>query len=133
MWSSVPDGGDGVPDLIERGLLVVGLDRHLEGADVVRLADGCTRQRSRQLLPGLEIAWGPAVQEQHVHGGCHGRRSYSCRCEGPTWSASQRTNGVAPSSSARIRVSHAGSCSHGSSPCRRCSVSSFSRSRSIRG
>src|SRR3954464_941341 len=48
-----PRRGDGVPDLIERGLLVVGFDGHLERADLVGLADGRVRQRSCQLLAGL--------------------------------------------------------------------------------
>ncbi len=55
------------------------------------------------------------------------------RVEGPTVSASHLTNGRAASSSERTRSTQRRSCSHGSSSCRRDTVSSFIRSRSIRG
>jgi hypothetical protein len=59
-------GGDGVPDDLERLLLVVGFEVDLEDADVVGLGHLGVIERGLELLAGLEVTRRAAVEEVHL-------------------------------------------------------------------
>jgi hypothetical protein len=57
--------GDGIPDALQGLLLIVGSQRDLEDADIIRLGDLGVGQGGSELLSRLEISRGDVVEGQH--------------------------------------------------------------------
>jgi hypothetical protein len=60
-----PRFGDGIPHTLQSLLLVRGIQRDFEHADVIGRADVGVGEDSAQLLPGLPITRRGGVQQQH--------------------------------------------------------------------
>jgi hypothetical protein len=67
--------GDAVPHLLERVVLVVGVERDLEDADLVGLGHVGARERGRELLARRLVARRPEVEHEHPDGESFGHEA----------------------------------------------------------